>query len=740
VELLNDRRFAVSSFDVAAANVGWLLRTYGAAVEHETALDPEGIGAFLGPGARAVRVPTLAPPGWGAFITDAPVTAANRATIERVAETRPVVWITPWGLGTDWDERPWSNLLVMAAGGWMSAVGEPDRQPLGPPGSQAQFAAGLFAAIHALAGGDAPGLSCVSMVESVAATCIYDVVAFQYYGNLRGRVGPRFAASQCTLVTLPAKDGWLGIHAALHHQFVSLCRVIGRPELATDPRFAAIPDRAAHLPELDAYISEWSSSTNRWDAYHALQKARIPCAPAPSITEVLASPQLEARGAWASVTTPAGRAYRVPGAPSRVQATPPPAAVEREPELGPWRPGALRVVDFAMGWAGPLVSYVLACYDADVIKLESHTRFDWWRGSRPPGDDPALRLWERSHAFNTANRGKRGLTLDLTTPEGNAIGRRLLLSADVVIENYTAGVVERLGLDYGSLAKDNPRLIMLRQPGYGATGPEHAYRVFGNTIEGMSGLTSQIGYEPEGYPYQMSNAFGDPISGLNGAFAVLAALKQRERTGRGCCIEAAQLEGFLPLTSEAMIQAQRDGRPAPRNGNRRPGRVPSGLFPTAEPDRWVAIEVRDDREWLRLAALIGGPAADSSLASISARIAREAEVEAVIATWTSQHPRDDLVSALVAAGVPAAPLHNEADLLQADPFATRDFFEGMDREVVGFHMYPSLPVSQAGARPRASSAAPTLGQHTAEVLAGFGYDAAAVERLRAALVTGTQPG
>ena len=718
VNLLSGQDFAVSSYGVSAGYAAWLLRQYGAAVAHETALDPEGLGAFLGEGATFTGSPSFSPAPETRFITDAPVTASTRAALERIASRSAVLWITPWGLDNPWAERPATDLLLCAAGGWMNAVGSPGREPLAPPGPQPRFAAGLFAAIHALSGMGSNGLHVVSMAEAVAATCIYDVVAYQYLGVSRERVGHRFARAQCTLVTLPCKDGFIGIHAALHHQFVKLCEVIGHPEFAVDERFASLLERIEHVEELDAYIAAWLRDRTRFEAYHILQGARIPCSPIPTLAEVLDSPQLAARKYWHAVSTPTGGEVRVPGPPARITAeSGPMGAVRADP--GPWEPGKVRVVDFSMGWAGPFVSHILACYGADVIKLESHRRFDWWRGSRPPGDDPSNALHERSHVFNTVNRGKRAVTLDLSTPEGNALGRKLMLTADVVVENYTAGVIERLGLSYESLARENPGLIMLRQPGFGATGPEADYLVFGNTIEGMSGLTSMIGYDDETHPFQMSNALGDPISGLNGALAVMAALAARRRDGKGRCIEGAQIEGFLPMVSAELIDFQRTGQLPARHGNRRESAALAGAFETADGDRWVAVEAPPSQV-AALESAIGGPADG-------------------FGAWVRSLPREQVEALLASHGIPHAPVNNEADLLATDLFAPAEFFAGSERAVVGFHVYPSLPVHRDGERPAAELPAPMLGEHNDAILRGLGLGVDEIGRLRAGGVIGETP-
>ncbi len=739
MDLIPELRARVVSASPAAAYAGWLLQQLGAAVRHATILDPEALGAFLTSGAEHPASLSLDPLPGELLITDLPPSPATAARVDELAARGRVIWITPFGPGNDWTGAPSTSLTRFAAGGWMHQVGEPSREPLAPPLSLDLFVAGLWAAVAALAADPSrPAGHDIPIVAALAATTIYDTVAFQYFGRLRGRAGARYAPTQPTIVTLPCADGFIGIHAALHGQWVTLAELSGHPGLVEDPRFASPTDRAANIAGLDRYLLPWLARHTRWELYHLLQRHRIPCSPLPTLQEVLDAPQLAARGAWRTVATPSGRVYRVPGPPVRVLAESGPAAADAA-SPGPWRPGALRVVDLSMGWAGPLVGHLLSALGADVIKIESHTHFDWWRGSRPPGDDPGLALHERSHVFNAVNRGKRGITLDLAHPRGRDLALALIDGADVVIENFAAGVIEKLGLDYPTLAARNPRLVMLRQPAFGSTGPEAGYVAFGNTIEGMSGLTALVGYE-DGPPTMLANALGDPVSGLTGTAAVLAALRARRRDGRGRLLECAQLEGFLPLVSEALIEYQRTGRQPPRRGNRHPGRAPSGVFPAAGDDRWVAIDVDSDAAWEALAGLAGESwAADPVLGAAPARLARRTELEAALAGWTAGRDADALALELCRRGVPAAPVNTEADLLSFEPLLAAGFWIGEERDPVGFHFYPATAILRDGAPLAAASPAPLLGQHTAEVLAGLGLDADAIAMLEADGVTGSRP-
>jgi len=741
MDLLAGSSYAVDSHGVAAGYAAWLLREFGARVDHRSALDPEGLGAFLAADAEKLRGPRETIEPGVTYLTDEPVTAAARKRLEAFAASRAVIWITPWGLQSDWAERPASDLALYAASGWMSAVGEPGREPLSPPGSQCRFIAGLFAAIAALEHHSRdeeprPGLIDVSILEALTATLIYDSVAFQYYGRLRDRVGERFSGNQPLLATLPCKDGYIGLHSPLHNQWLSLSELVGHPELVEDPRFASLVERAANIRTLDDdYLLPWLSRRTRWQVYHELQARRIPCSAHPDMGEVLDSPQLRARGSWRRTITPAGRELTVPGPVARVLAQSGPG--QREERPGPWRPGALRIVDLSMGWAGPMVTLNLAAMGADVIKVESHSHFDWWRGSRPPGDGDGMGLHERSHVFNTANRGKRGITLDLGTERGREVLLDLVATADALVENYAAGVLEKLGLTYEVLSARNPSLVMLRQPGFGGTGPEAGYVVFGNTIEGMSGLSSLVGYEG-GRPMMLSNAAGDPVSGLVGTVALLAALRARADDGKGRLIECAQLEGFLPLVSEGLIEHQVQGSPPARRGNRRAG-APSGAYHAGD-DRWVVLEVRNDEEWARLADEIAEEwAVEPALSLAGSRIAARDDLDRRIAQWVAGAGAEAALQACLSAGVPAALVNNESDVLGLEPLLASDFWQGMDREPVGFHLHPTIAYSRAGERPLPQTPAPFLGQHTKEVLEAMGIGAAARAELARLGVTGEIP-
>src|SRR5262245_64618416 len=201
----------------------------------------------------------------------------------------------------------------------------------------------------------------------------------------------------------------------------------------------------------------------------------------------------------------------------------------------------VRIIDLSMGWAGPLATRHLADMGAQIIKVESCARFDWWRGWEATPEWIAQNAAELSAPFNTVNRNKMDITLDLVSPTGAALFKRLVAVADAVVENYSAGVLPKLGLDYPALRAVNEELVMVSMPAFGANGPWRNYRAYGSTVEHASGLPHLNG-NADWPPAMIHVAYGDAVGGLNGAAALLTALRHRRRTGQGQHVDLSQSE------------------------------------------------------------------------------------------------------------------------------------------------------------------------------------------------------
>ena len=371
----------------------------------------------------------------------------------------------------------------------------------------------------------------------------------------------------------------------------------------------------------------------------------------------------------------------------------------------------VRVVDLSMGWAGPLAARHLADMGADVIKVEGCVRFDWWRGWE------ATQQWiddggaEKNPAFNTVNRNKRDITLDLATPLGSDLLKRLVAISDVVVENYSAGVLPKLGLSYDVLRAANPALVMISMPAFGIDGPWQGYRAYGSTVEQASGLPHLSG-TPDAPPTMVHVALGDSVGGLNGAAALLTALRHKRRTGQGQYLDLSQSQCLFPLGVEGILTQAVTGEAPPRLGNRSRRFAPHGVYPCAGEDEWIVIQVRNEQQWQALAELSDingfGNAAD--------RLARADELDHVLAAFTADHVAELLTAELQAAGVPAG--HTASGLeLSADPhLSARGFWKLMERDYVGEIPHPAAPYRVGEAPFDIDAPAPTLGQHNREVL------------------------
>jgi crotonobetainyl-CoA:carnitine CoA-transferase CaiB-like acyl-CoA transferase len=395
----------------------------------------------------------------------------------------------------------------------------------------------------------------------------------------------------------------------------------------------------------------------------------------------------------------------------------------------------IRVADFTWVWAGPHCTLQLAHLGADVIRVETATRPCVTR-LLPPYPRNVKPGPNRSGYFNQYNQGKRSIALDLKRPEALAVARRLCAASDVVVENFAAGVMERMGLGYEVLRAQRPDLIMIALSGYGATGPDRDKVSYGPAQVPLSGFSSVTGYR-DFPPMHVGVSYGDPTAGLHGAVAVLAALLHRARTGAGQYVDLSQWETTMAVLPEAIAAWTLNGVQPPRDGNRDPHMAPHGVFRAAGEDRWVAVAVEDDAAWGRLATLLGHPelAADPRYATIDGRKAHEDELEALLGAWTSQRTPAEATGALQAAGIAAFPAATNRDIAEDPHLAARGFFVELEHPEVGVRRHLGVPWRMSASDCRVRRPAPCLGADTDAVLREVcGYTADEIARLRAAQV------
>jgi crotonobetainyl-CoA:carnitine CoA-transferase CaiB-like acyl-CoA transferase len=389
-----------------------------------------------------------------------------------------------------------------------------------------------------------------------------------------------------------------------------------------------------------------------------------------------------------------------------------------------------------------MATRLLAALGAEVVKIEGPERYDGWRNDRAapthlesyPGRLPGERPYNRNAWFNTQNPGKASVAIDLKAPEGLDLARRLVARSDVVIGNFSAGTMERLGLGYDALRALAPDIVVVEMSGFGDTGPLAQLRALGQTMEALSGITSLIGY-PDGEPLGSGSAYLDPVGGFVGAAAVLTALVSRQRFGGGQRIEVPQREAAMHLIGELLIEAIRDDRSPSPSGNRSPRAAPHDAFRCRGDDRWLALAAFDDAQWRALCGTLelDALADDPRFATTRTRAQNADALSALIADRVAGLDSDSTARRLQAAGVPAAPVQNGRDLVEDAQLRSRGWFTRLPHADAGTHDYPGVPIEIDGSLAAPDAASPRLGEHTRAVLEGVvGVPRSEVDRLAAA--------
>lgn len=389
----------------------------------------------------------------------------------------------------------------------------------------------------------------------------------------------------------------------------------------------------------------------------------------------------------------------------------------------------VRVLDFGWTWAGPYCGMILRDLGADVIKIESTRRLDMLRLSGAFAD--GVPHHERCGWYGATNRAKRSVTIDLKQPAGRDLVLELVRTADAAIENFSPRVLPELGLGYEDLARVNPGFVLLSLSAYGASGPESDYVAYGDHLTYASGLASAIGHPDDG-PTPINTFYGDPVAGMYGALAIVAALEEREETGTGRHLQYAQVEGLLSMIPGPLMQ-QASGSAPQRLADKSLSMAPHGFYRCAGEDAWVAIAVDDDTAWAGLAGLLAAAGVDvGGFDTFPERKEDEDRLDAAVSSWTASLSPWQVTAACQSAGVAAFPLLDAARLLRDAHLHERGFFEWVTHPITGPAPIPGVVfrVGDGGARVRGP--APLLGQHNAEVLVGdLGIDQHRYEQLLA---------
>jgi len=655
-----------------------------------------------------------------------------------------------------------SDLVISALGGALYVTGEETDPPVTLAGLQAYMMASLYAAAssmialyHSSLTGVGQHVDISAVETMVSATHICGVGKWLDDHIIPRRMGTGLFASVPS-GAYPCRDGlvYLTVNRPAHWRaFAEWIHEVTGNEAILDPLFEGpSSNRFPHRDLLDLYISDLTARFTVDTIYREGQRRHVAITPVNTAAAVTGDPHLAARRYFVEVEHQGGGVLRYPGAPFRPRETPwrisrpaprvgehneeilsPPTAPEANaPDapasaaLPPLRSGTgrtpgvtgggalenLRVVEFTAGMAGPWIGRFMAHCGAEVIKVESKKRPDVTRQYIPPwapelGIQPQLSPW-----FTDWNGGKRFVALDLTHPRAVELCKRIVAISDVVVENYSTGVMEKLGLGYPALQQVKPDLIMCSSSGYGDTGPNRNHVTWGPNIEAISGLSTVSGF-PERPCTITQYAYPDTVSALHGLFAVMCALHHRHRTGKGQYINLSQYEATAAVIGHVLMEYLVNGREPRRLGNRSLFAAPHGCYRCAGDDRWCAITVSSDAEWRRFCRVIGKPGwvGDPRFSTRAARLENADQLDRAIEDWTSSRCDYDVMAALQDAGVAAGVVQNVEDQFHRDrQLAARHFFEEIEHVKKGKVVATGIPLGLTGTPGRTRGTGAAIGQ------------------------------
>jgi crotonobetainyl-CoA:carnitine CoA-transferase CaiB-like acyl-CoA transferase len=498
-----------------------------------------------------------------------------------------------------------------------------------------------------------------------------------------------------------------------------------------DTKWKDEPYRREHLEHVIDVLQEWTKDHTAGELFESGQLMRFPWSPVQSPREVLDCPQLRDRGFFSEINHPELRTgIKYPGLPYKFSSLPP-VQYKRAPLIGqdnaqvvdkPQRAAfkeqknvhsvtdghvigkraldGLRVLDFTRVQAGPFATRILADFGAEVIKVQSQKTA---KGAESNAEG----------YFNTWNRNKRSITLDMSHAEAREMALKLIGMSDVVIENFSPRVMSNWGLNYEKLEKVKSDLVMVSMSGMGQTGPWKDFVAFGPTVQSLGGLTYLTSYAT-GPPMGLGYSYADSIAGLYGTLAVLMALEHRDNTGQGQHIDLSEYEAICTMNGPAFLAlSAKRGEifPAGNRSDSMPA-APYGCYKCAGSDRWCVIAVFNDAEWQGLCRVMGDPlwSRGERFSTISGRKAETEKLDKLIEKWTSEYTPEEAVDLLQKAGVPAGIVHNAADLAEDAQLLARDFFVHLDHPVLGDTISDRTPIKFRRASTGPWKAAPMLGE------------------------------
>ncbi|MFT5442205.1 MAG: crotonobetainyl-CoA:carnitine CoA-transferase CaiB-like acyl-CoA transferase [Myxococcota bacterium] len=688
--------------------------------------------------------------------------AAAGIDFETLKATQPHIvhlQITAYGCDGPRADWPASDLTLAAMGGPVSLQGVPERAPVRISVPQVWRHAGAEAAVAALTAhaqmrrtGKAQFVD-VSAQAAMTWTMLNGMGAAAIQGHDFERAGSLLQLGPFTYpLVFPCADGhvviipngelfeslldWMikdGVASAALKEFnwkAYEMLIMSGGELALQPE------------EMREVLRSFLSLHTKRELFEHGLEIDATIAPVNTVADLVDFPHLKTRDFWQHVQLPGGSECETPGA--FVKTTLGPLAIDRRPptfdqhgdeiraelKVGEAREprvaeadlqpdgdlpfAGLKVADFSWIGVGPISAKYLADHGATVVRVESTTHPDKLRLVAPVRDEMGI---DKSHFFADMNASKLGLTLNLKTPGGIEVAKRLIGWSDVLLESFTPGSLDKLGIGYETARELNPKIIMLSTCLMGQTGPAASMAGYGYHAGAVAGFYELTGW-PDLAPAGPWMAYTDTVAPRFVATTVMAAIDHLRRTGEGQHIDGAQFEMGLHFLAPEILDYQLNGHLASRAGNRAPDAAPHGVYPCVGEDQWCAIAITSDDEWKQLGRALGNPswASDPTLDNVEQRLARQDELDQHLAAWTTTRSPAEVTEHLVKHQVPAGAVQRSSDLLNDSQYTHRNFYRYHDHAEIGNSPYAGhqFRIRDYDSGPR--FAAPTIGQHSFEVM------------------------
>ncbi|MEC7874991.1 MAG: CoA transferase [Actinomycetota bacterium] len=689
------------------------------------------------------------PPGYltSAGISEAELTAVNPELV--------YVLVTPFGADGPRSGDPASELSIAALGGPMSLQGVRERSPLKVSVPQVWRHTGAEAALASLVGytrmqrtGEPQWID-VSAQTAMTWTLLNSMEAHEVQGYDFERAGSKVSLALTIDLRRSARDGYV-INAPIGATYGPLVPWMIAEGIVDeswadedwstyDHRALSGEETAMSYEDMLGALDDLCSRYTREELLMRGIELGATFAPVNSIHDLLNVDHLEVRDFWrpfevadtGSEVRRAGGPLTVDGErcdqPSNIpisdssgtKVRSEPVRMRRTSDAGP-RDGdlpfaGLKVADFSWIGVGPITAKCFADHGATVVRVETEKRLDTLR-AQAPFKDGEFGI-NRSNFYGSFNTSKLSLGLDLSSAAGLGVARRLAGWADVVIDSFRPGTMERLGLGHEQIRDDNPSVVTITTSLLGGGGPMSSLAGYGFHAAAIAGFTELVGW-PDLGPDGPWMAYTDAIAPRFITTAIIAALDRRKRTGQGCHIEAAQLEVGLQLLAPELLDYQINGYLATRLGNRDLHLAPQGAYSCSGEDEWCALTVVDNESWLALQRALDFPewAASSDLSTLEGRQAHHDIIDDRLTEWTSSRTAEEVERILLGAGIPAGKVQRSRDLVSDPQYLHRDFYKRLEHSEVGVIPYAGHQYKIRDYNHGPRSAAPMLGEHTYEVL------------------------